>query len=464
MDKLLQIPLSSVREVSIPAMPRGDAGYLLSLQYQLDQSQWWSPEELLTQQLGQLQILVEHAWRTIPFYRKRLESADYSPARKLTLEIFATLPILSRREVQKAERALGSKALHRDHGKTNLIQTSGSTARPIKVLTTKLAQLMINALTLRGVDWHPVVLRGKLAVIRVIGGKRPARPPNGLHQPVWGWATDRVYPGGTSALLEVHTPVGQQMEWLIKEEPDYLLTYPSNLKSLLQRFRRQGTDLPSLRGVRTIGETLDPELRGECEEVLGVPLVDGYSAQEVGLIALQCPEHPHYHVQSESMLVEVLDHAGQPCRPGQIGRVVVTGLHNFATPLIRYELGDYAEVGEACPCGRGLPVLKRILGRTRNMLRLPCGDEVWPKLRIHHYSDVVGEEIEQAQIVQETRERLQLRLVTKARLGKGQEEKLIRLLQEAVGYPFTISIRYPDALKRSKSGKFEDFMSLVDEN
>ncbi len=461
MDEFLQIPRSSVREVSVPAMPQGPAGYLLSLQYQLDQSQWWSPEELLGHQLGQLQILMEHAWRTVPFYRERLQSVGSSPGHKLTPETLATLPVLSRREVQKAERALASKALHRDHGRTNMVQTSGSTARPIKVLTTALAQLMVNALTLRAVDWHPVDLRGKLAVIRSIGGKRPARPPNGLHQPVWGWATDLVYPSGTSALLEVHTPVGQQVEWLAREDPEYLATYPSNLESLLRRFRRQGAGLPNLRGVRTIGETLDPEVRDECKSVLGVPLVDSYSAQEVGTIALQCPEHPHYHVQSESLLVEVLDPAGRPCGPGQTGRVVVTSLHNFATPLIRYELGDYAEVGEPCPCGRGLPVLRRILGRTRNMLRLPSGDEVWPRLRIHHYSDAVGEEIEQAQIVQETRERLQLRLVTKARLGKPQEKKLIRLLQEAVGYSFAVSIRDPGTLKRSKSGKFEEFVSLV---
>ena len=81
-----------------------------------------------------------------------------------------------------------------------------------------------------------------------------------------------------------------------------------------------------------------------------------YSCEEAGYIALQCPQAEHYHCQSESVLVEVLDDEGRPCTPGQVGKVVLTALHNFAMPLIRYENQDYAEVGPPCACGRGLPV------------------------------------------------------------------------------------------------------------
>jgi phenylacetate-CoA ligase len=102
-------------------------------------------------------------------------------------------------------------------------------------------------------------------------------------------------------------------------------------------------------------------------------MVDMYTCQEAGYLALQCPDHPHYHVQSENVLLEVVDDQGLPCAPGEVGRVLVTSLNNFATPLIRYEIGDYAEVGAACSCGRGLPVLKRIMGRYRNLLTLPDG-------------------------------------------------------------------------------------------
>jgi phenylacetate-coenzyme A ligase PaaK-like adenylate-forming protein len=88
-----------------------------------------------------------------------------------------------------------------------------------------------------------------------------------------------------------------------------------------------------------------------------VNIADIYSEQEVGYIALQFPDYPYYHVQPENILVEVLDDNGNVCSSGDIGRVVITTLHNFTTPLIRYEIMDYAKVGEPCSCGRGLPVL-----------------------------------------------------------------------------------------------------------
>ena len=91
------------------------------------------------------------------------------------------------------------------------------------------------------------------------------------------------------------------MAWLEQVEPDYLLTYSSNLGALFQRCREAGFKIPSLREVATMSDVLEPDLRAKCRQVWGLPMVDAYSAEEVGMIALQCPEHPHYHVQLESV-------------------------------------------------------------------------------------------------------------------------------------------------------------------
>src|SRR5215510_10900500 len=102
-------------------------------------------------------------------------------------------------------------------------------------------------------------------------------------------------------------------------------------------------------------------------------------------MALQCPDHEHYHVQTECILLEVLDTHGGPCAPGRAGLVVATPRHAFAMPLVRYVVGDYAEVGPPCPCGRGLPVLARIMGRTRNRLVLETGESYWPSFGTHRF-------------------------------------------------------------------------------
>src|SRR3546814_10844500 len=115
----------------------------------------------------------------------------------------------------------------------------------------------------------------------------------------------------------------------------------------------RGIAFPRLREVRTLSELLPPETRRLCRDVWGLKIADLYSTQEAGYLALQCPEHEHYHVQSEAVLLEVLDEEDRPCRPGEVGRVVVTPLTNFAMPMIRYAVGDLDEVGAPCPCGRG---------------------------------------------------------------------------------------------------------------
>jgi phenylacetate-CoA ligase len=213
--------------------------------------------------------------------------------------------------------------------------------------------------------------------------------------------------------------------------------------------------------VRTIGETLSRELAERCRNVLGVPTVDAYSSQEVGVIALQCPESGLYHVQSESLIVEVLGDDGRPCRSGEVGRVVVTDLHNYATPLIRYDLRDRAEVGPPCPCGRGLPTLRRIVGRERNMVLLPGGERHWPIVGLHRFREVGT--ILQYQLLQHSLQEVEMRLVTAGgTLGAAAEERLTAIVREALGYPFRIRFNYFEGeLARSAGGKFEEFVCLV---
>jgi len=128
------------------------------------------------------------------------------------------------------------------------------------------------------------------------------------------------------------------------------------------------------------------------------------------MIAIQCPENDHYHVQAENLYVEVINEDGAPCRPGEIGRMVLSDLHNFTTPMIRYEIGDYAEVGEACAYGRGLPVLNRTAGRVRNMLTLPSGDKFWPSFPEGEMMPIAL--IRQFQVIQHDLERVEAKLVT----------------------------------------------------
>lgn len=276
--------------------------------------------------------------------------------------------------------------------------------------------------------------------------------------PAGGAATDALLHTGPSAILNIRSDPARQLEWLQEHNPDYLLSHPTNTREVARLALRRGIKLPRLREVRSFGETLPQDLRALCREAWDATVTDVYSAEEVGYVALQCPDHEHYHLQSEHLLVEILDDAGRPCSPGDIGRVVVTTLHNFAMPLIRYALSDHAEVGESCPCGRGLPVLRRILGRSRNMLTLPDGRRFWPSYPEMRYSAAT---IRQLQLIQIARDVVEARFVAERDLLPDEERSLVAAIQHSLGFPFIVRLTPVEKIERSPGMKCEDIVSLV---
>lgn len=449
---------SRLPEAAWPALPSADGAAKLALLAQLDDSQWWPEAELRRHQFRQLRELVAHAWRTVPFYRDRLDAAGIKPHAELAPELWQGLPVLSRRELQAAGPALASNQVPPEHGKSVELSSSGSTGMPVTVLWTTQMSRMWGVQTLRNHLWHGRDLGAKFATIRRLKSEK-GRSAGGVSSRRWGnWANGLVDTGPIVA-LDIGADAARQIDWLRAQQAAYFLTYPSNLATLLALPGGRRNRPDSLRQVQTMAEILPPELRQVCADVWGVPVIDMYTAQETGYVALQCPDHPHYHVQSESIMVEILDDSGRACAPGDVGRVVVTPLHGFAMPLLRYELGDYAEVGEPCPCGRGLPVLRRIVGRVRNTLIGPNGARYWPAFGSRTFTRLAP--IVQHQFVQKSLDVLEARLVTTRPLEPGEEDALRRHLLAALPPGFRIEFVYPVSIPRSVGGKFEDFISEV---
>ena len=449
MSDTLDLIRSAVAGMAWPAVPDNTGARALAMQFQLDQSQWWSPQALAHHQMRQLRLLLRHAAASVPYYRDCFARVGINADSDFAVEDFQRLPVLTRGNVQEAATALYSTACPQEHGAQMEGQSGGSTGTPIHFRGTELNNLLWHAFTMRDHLWHGRDFGGKLAAIRARVGADTL--------PGWGLPVDAVFRSGPAKTLDVASDVETQLDWLMREAPDYLLTYPSNLMSLLRVARRRSLQLSRLREVRTFGEAVAPELRKLCREVWQVPLVDVYSAEEVGNIALQCPQNTSYHIQSENLLVEVLDEAGVACEEGCAGLVVVTTLHNYAMPLIRYAIGDFAVRGAACPCGRGLPVLASINGRRRNMLRLPDGSTHWPFFGFQDW--IYDMPVRQVQFVQTALDCIEVRMVAARELNALAVGQMTRALRASLGYPFVIAVRYVQQIKRSPLHKYEDFVS-----
>jgi len=431
---------------------------LRDLLAQLEHSQWRTAQELQAMQVQRFAHLAQHAWRYSPFYRLRFEQAGLDVRAPWTRERFARLPLLTRSELMLQLEHILCHAFPAEHGRSYRTQTSGSTGQTVTVLRTDATQLYWLACTMRDHLWQRRDLSATLAVIKAT--TPVLDDPLRAARQGWGPPASLLGQTGPSYSQPLSMPVAQQAAWLARIAPHILLTYPTNLAALLDLHERNEARLPAtLREVRTVGETLHDGLRERCA-ALGLAVVDMYSSQELGIIALQCPVSGLYHTMDENLIVEVLDERGLPCAPGAIGRLVITDLFNYATPLIRYEIRDYAEAGPPCACGRGLGTLKRILGRHRNMVTLPDGSRHWPLVGAHHYRAVA--DIRQYQVVQHSMDDVEVRLVTPHPLSTAQEAQLTALLHGAIGHPFPLRFSYSDReLPKTAGGKFEEFISLL---
>ena len=225
------------------------------------------------------------------------------------------------------------------------------------------------------------------------------------------------------------------------------------------RSQERGWALPSLREARTYSERLPDDLCDLVGAAWGVPLSDLYSANEVGYVALQCPESGLYHVQSEDVLVEILGDDGRPCAVGESGRVVVTSLHNFAMPLLRYDLGDVATVGGPCSCGRTLPTLEAILGRTRNMMRLPGGRTAWPGFPLNALVELGA--IRELKMIQHSLEDIEVQMLLRRALTAGEETTLADAVRKRLRHPFRVRLTAVAQFERGAGQKWEDFECRV---
>ncbi|MDZ4818930.1 MAG: phenylacetate--CoA ligase family protein [Planctomycetota bacterium] len=447
----------SLADCEWPATPPPYSAGLLSVLFQIERSQWWTPEELASQQFRQLNHVVLHAYRTVPFYRRRFDELRLDPVAVASPNRWADMPLLSRRDIQLSGTDVHSTESPTGHGPTKRSTTSGSTNQPVTTISTGLTELFWRVLTLRDHFWHRRDFSQSLAAIRYV---QTAKSSNEMRKENWGPATQGVLTTGPAFLLSIQSTIEEQVRWLLRTNPGYLLSYPSALLAIARSLEKQNEKLPALQGLRTFGEILEPECRAICQKILNVKIVDMYSSQEVGYIALQCPEHEHYHIQSENLLVEILDEAGQQCQAGQTGRVVITTLHNFAMPLLRYDIGDYAEVGEPCPCGRGLPVLKRILGRQRNLLTMPDGQRRWPLFNAGEWPEELPPFF-QFQVIQRSTEQIDVLVVRDKPFSPLEEATVRRYMQQTLGHSFEITVHVVEAIPRSRTGKFEDFISEV---
>ena len=437
-----------------PAVPTPPDAIVLTLQGMLAEIEFMPGAALLAGQMRQLQALGMHALQTTSHYREYLASHKAAFKSGLTPERWRELPVVDRETLQRNIDDFVSTKVPASHGPTMETSTSGTTGAPIKTQTTVLSVSWFKAANLHNYLLQGLDLTASVAAIRPYA-QGTATAPDGATDPKWatGLASGQGY------RLNIREPIAEQVDWLRRRRPRYLQSMASNLDAIARFASDEKLDLSFIEQVHSYGERLRPETRALVESVVNGRVFDTYSSVELGLLAWQCPGEDYQVASAGTHYIEILRDDGEPCAPGESGRVVITPLHNFATPLIRYANGDIAEVGEPCRHGRALPVIRRIMGRERNMLLLPDGSRRWMSVEPKHIGKHMP--IVRAQLLQTALDQIEVRVQLRGELPEGAEARCTEAILADMPGPYTVSYRYEDRIELDPGGKFEDFICQV---
>jgi phenylacetate-CoA ligase len=237
--------------------------------------------------------------------------------------------------------------------------------------------------------------------------------------------------------------------------------YPSSISLLCQHARKQNRDLRGI-GIHAVfvtGEVLFPHQRDLIAETFNCAVANGYGGRESGFIAHECPSGG-MHLMADAVIVEVVDAEGRLVAPGEQGEIVVTDLFSSEAPFLRYATGDMGALScRKCPCGRPLPLIERIEGRTTDFIVAPDGTILHALSVIYVLREIEG--VEQFRIRQKSLDTFHVQIVKNESFQPESENRIRLGLQQRLRAPLHVTIEHRKDLPSEASGKFSYVISEV---
>lgn len=459
---MITLPVRSLPGLAWPVIPAVGVSQLWALHLELERSQWLDPQAIVAGQLAQVRTLLAHCAEHVPYYRDLFARERLRPEDVRTLDDFRRIPLLQRAVYQHNFASFQAAQLPPGMVKVSEDSTSGTSGMPVTVWMTNTVALWWLACYLRDLVWSDLDPRRSLAVIRYLGKSPPNldRALQGMVHTHWHSLLKGLLDTGPAHIMDLRQDMAKQLDWLLRVQPEYLFGAPPNIEYLGGLLVQSGQKLHNLLAVQVFSETLTPEMRVNIETAFGVPVKNLYSCTECGYLASPCPQGHGLHVHAENVLLEVIDDHGRPCGPGETGRVILTPLHNFNTPFIRYEILDGATLGpERCPCGRGLPLLTNVQGRQRPLFRLPNGTRKDARPLFTQFPHGISW---QRQIVQRALDHVVVKIVPRRDNWRDDvPQRITEVVQSYFEAPVRVEVQLFERLEVPPGGKIRDIVSEV---
>ncbi|MEO7493622.1 MAG: AMP-binding protein [Massilia sp.] len=425
----------------------------VAVRKRMEKSQWWTPAKLEALQLERLRALLARAQAKVPYYRDLFAAAGFEPARDLrSLADLQKLPLLDKAKIRAAGDAIKASDAH---GLARF-NTGGSSGEPLIFYIGKERVSHDVAAKWRATRWWNVDIGDPEIVVWgspiELGAQDSARA-----------VRDRML---RTELLPAFAMSEEKLDAFLTQiralRPRMLFGYPSALSHIARHAKAKGVRMNDL-GIRVAfvtSERLYDEQRAQIADTFGCPVANGYGGRDAGFIAHQCPQGG-MHLTAEDIIVEILDPAGQPVPRGQSGEIVVTHLATGDFPFIRYRTGDVGVLDtDGCRCGRGLPLLKEIQGRSTDFLITKDGTVMHGLALVYILRDLP--EVKAFKITQESLDHTGVQVVAETPLSEALRQKIVSGFKARLGSEVRIEVEQVPAILPEKSGKFRYVVSKVD--
>lgn len=441
-----------IASIVFPVQERLKRHDTVRIRRELEASQWLAPEALAALQLTRLKALLTTAGREVPYYRALFERLGFEPQAIRTVADLEQLPRLD-----KATIRAQSEALKRD-GANDLatFNTGGSSGEPLTFFIGKERVGHDVAAKWRATRWWGVDI-GDPEIV-VWGSPIELGAQDAVRQ----WR-DRLM---RTELLPAFAMNDETLDGFLatirRKRPRMLFGYPSALAHIARHARLRGQAMDDL-GIRVAfvtSERLYEDQRADIAQVFGCPVANGYGGRDAGFLAHECPQGG-MHVTAEDVVLELTDEAGHAVPDGQPGEIVVTHLATRDFPFVRYRTGDVAvRDARRCTCGRGLPLLREIQGRTTDFVVASNGTVMHGLALIYILRELKG--VRQFKIVQHSLEGVEVLVRDEPGVDHAScERTIVDGFRRRLGATVAVDVRWVDHVPSERSGKFRYVVSHV---